>query len=115
MIFILPHVGKTADESFYVSLDDVKYEVRMRWNSRDESWWLYIGFEGVTATLITKITSGADVLRPYRARQGVPSGSIYLYDTESNYGRATRDNTGADKRFKLIYINQEENERLNEL
>lgn len=112
MAYELPHKGVTADESFYVNLDGLKYEIRMRWNTRDEAWWLYIGYEGVAATLITKFTAGSNVLLPYRAREGVPSGALFLYDTESIVGRPSRYDTGVTKRFKMLYLTKEEYEEV---
>ena len=108
MPYNLPHIGNSADESFYVNLEGVKYEIRMRWNTRDEAWWCYIGYEGLDATLITKFTAGANILLPYRAREGVPSGALFLNDTESIVGRPSRDDTGINKRFKMLYLTQDE-------
>ena len=108
MAYTLPHVGDTADEIFTTNLEGEKFQVRIRWNTRDEAWYIYIGYEGLPVTFTSKLNAGMNVLKGYEARVGTPNGAILLADTESLYGRPSRDNMGSSKRFKLLYLTQEE-------
>jgi hypothetical protein len=108
MAYVLPHVGTYADESFTVTLEGNTYKIRMKWNTRDESWTLYIGYSGEDAVMSQKALVGFDLLETYSYRDGVPEGNIYIVDLVKDYGRPTRDGTGAGKRFQLIYIESDE-------
>lgn len=94
----------TADDQYTTSLEGQGYDIRLRWNARSESWFLYIGFTGQTPALKTRLTTNRDLLTVYRSNEGVPPGKLYLIDYEKLYGRVSRDNLGVNKRFKLVYI-----------
>lgn len=108
MAYVLPHVGSDADEAFTVLLEGDTYKFRMKWNSRDESWTIYIGYSGEDAVMSQKVLSGFDLLETYSYRDGVPPGNLYILDIVKTYGRPTRDGTGKGKRFQLVYVESDE-------
>ena len=110
MPYYLPHVGATPDEIFTTALEGVKYQIRLRWNTRDEAWYIYIGYEGIEPKFTSKFCAGMNILRGYQATEGVPEGAIILADSEAIYGRPSRNDTGIDKRFKILYLTKEEYE-----
>jgi len=112
MAYFLPHVGTTADEIFTTALDGTKYQLRLRWNSRDEAWYISIGYEGIDPKFYSKFNAGMNILRGHQATEGVPEGAIFLTDSEEIYGRPSRDDTGVDKRFKILYLTKEEYEEV---
>ncbi len=108
MAYILPHVGTYSDETFTVALEGTSYKFRMKWNTRDEAWMLYIGYNGEDYAMSQKALCGMNLLSKFNYRDGVPPGSIYILDTVKYYGRPTRDGTGKGKRFVLMYVEEDE-------
>lgn len=102
--------GDTADFKYRIDLEGVGYDIRTRWNGRSESWFLYIGLTGQNPSIKTRITTLSDLLAPYRGTEGVPEGSLRLIDNEKGFGRPSRDDFGINKRFRLIYINSDEDD-----
>ena len=108
MSLIIPHVGDTTNEVFSVSIEGLVYEFNIRYNTRDESWTLFLGVLGSEFVCKTKLTIGFDLLAPYKHITNVPQGELYLIDTELYFGRPSRDNMGFNKRFKLFYYTVDE-------
>ena len=100
----------TADFKYTVDLEGQAYDIRWRWNSRSESWFLYIGFAGRQYVLKTRVTTNWNLLNNYSTVEGLPPGSLYLVDIEKSYGRPSFDNVGIDKRFQLIYFRSTEDD-----
>lgn len=92
------------DQTYTVTLDGVDYDIRLRWNTRDESWQCQLGLSGDNPTITFKITNGLDLLLPYKHLETVPDGQLYLVDTVKMNGRPGFTTTGLDKRFALVYI-----------
>lgn len=92
------------DQTYTVTLDGVDYDIRLRWNTRDESWQCLLGLSGDPPSITFKITNGLDLLKPYKHLDSVPDGQLYLVDTVKINGRPGYTNTGIDKRFALVYI-----------
>lgn len=92
------------DQTYTVTLDGVDYDIRLRWNSRDESWQMLLGLSGDEPSITFKVTNGLDLLLPYKYMEAVPDGELYLVDTVKINGRPNYDDTGIDKRFVLVYI-----------
>ena len=105
MIKILPISG-AADEITSIQLNGKTYDFRIRWNSFEECWYLYVGLVGETPKIKTKAVNGTDLLAPYSAYEETPDGYLFLIDTEQTYGRPSRDNLGPDKRFKFYFIDK---------
>lgn len=87
-----------------VSLEGVVYDFRYRWNTRSEAWYLYLGLTGEEYSFKLKLTTGQDLLLPYRYSDECPPGQLYMMDVLKSYGRPTRDEFGQDKRFRLLYV-----------
>ncbi|XKX17566.1 virion structural protein [Klebsiella phage phi1_175008] len=92
------------DQTYTVTLDGVDYDIRLRWNTRDESWQMLLGLSGDEPSVTFKVTNGLDLLMPYKYMEAVPDGELYLVDTVKINGRPNYDDTGIDKRFVLVYI-----------
>lgn len=92
------------DQTYTVTLDGVDYDIRLRWNTRDESWQMFIGLSGDPATVTFKVVNGLDLLAPYRHLEAIPDGQLYLVDNVKVNGRPGFSDTGIDKRFSLVYI-----------
>lgn len=107
-MYILNHIGDDADEQFTVTLDGEEYQIEMKWNSYDEAWRISIGYSGQDPARVKKATVGIGIFISDHHLDGVPEGEIILADTQKLLGRADRDNTGADKRYKLLYLSQDE-------
>lgn len=94
------------DQSFTVVLDTIAYDIRVQWNGRDESWYVYFGRANQQYLFKTKITNGTDVLRKYRAYDDCPKGILMVLDQEKLYGRLQRDSFNSG-RFALLYYTEE--------
>lgn len=92
------------DQTYTVTLDGVDYDIRLRWNTRDESWQMLLGLSGDDPSITFKVTNGLDLLLPYKHLDTVPDGQLYLVDTVKMNGRPGYTNTGLEKRFALVYI-----------
>ena len=99
--------GETPDFKYRISLDGAAYDIRTRWNSRSESWFLYIGPTGRDPVLKTRLTTVTEILSRY-SYEGLPPGRLFLVDTEKSFGRPGRDDFGPNKRFRLFYVNADE-------
>lgn len=108
MAFILPIDSDLPDSTTTLTLDDQEFDFRVRWNSFDCIWYLYIGVQNENSALKVKLTCGHDLLEPYSHSEDLPAGSLYIVDTERLYGRVGRDNLGPDKRFKILYLSEGE-------
>lgn len=100
--------GSTVDSVLSVNLEGRTYDLRYRWNNLSNCWYLYLGFAGAEPILKTKLLVGFDILAPYKTKEGVPKGTLYLFDTLKQYGRPEEDNIGIDKRFKIVYTSSRE-------
>lgn len=93
-----------TDQIYTVTLDSVDYDIRLRWNTRDESWQVFFGLSGEDAVVTFKATNGLDLLAPYRYLEAVPDGQLYIVDTVKINGRPGYYDSGLDNRFCLVYI-----------
>ncbi|EPU2171380.1 phage baseplate plug family protein [Shigella sonnei] len=98
------------DQTYTVTLDGVDYDIRLRWNTRDESWQCQIGLSGDDPSISFKVTNGLDLLKPYKYLESVPDGQLYIVDTVKINGRPGYTTTGRDKRFVLVYIDNKPNQ-----
>lgn len=96
------------DESFRVVLDSATYELRFMWNERDESWFFSLGDVGADPTITTKLTCYTDLLAPYRYKDNVPQGNIYLFPLRDVRHRVGRFNIGPLSGIQMAYASREE-------
>ena len=99
-----------TDQTSTVTLDGVDYDIRLRWNTRDESWQVIMGLSGEDAVATFKATNGIDLLRPYKYLEGIPDGQLYIIDDVAINGRPAFGETGSSKRFRFAYIDSVENQ-----
>lgn len=100
--------GGSYDVRYRVNLDGVAYDIRTRWNNRSESWFMYFGLADQIPLFKTRIVGGRDLLKSYHGVDGVPSGVLYMVDTQKGTGRPTFDEFGIDTRFRVMYSTSEE-------
>jgi hypothetical protein len=108
-------VSESPDQSFTVVLDQIAYDIRLQWNNREESWYLYCGVSNRPFLFKVKLTTITDVFKKYRSYESCPKGSLRVIDLNKSYGRLTRDGFSSG-RFALQYITADswtELERLN--
>ena len=96
--------SSSPDTKYTINLEGQGYDIRLRWNNRSQSWFIYLGLTGANPVIKARLTTISDLLKPYRGISGLPQGSLYLLDREKGYGRPTRYDFGIEKRFQLIYI-----------
>lgn len=104
-------IQDSPDSSFTTILDGIAYDFRLQWNGRDESWYLYCGPPNQPFLFKTKVTSGADFLKSYRAYEDCPKGIMLAVDLNKKYGRLQRDSFSTG-RFELLYITADSRESL---
>lgn len=95
-------ITSLADSTSTVILDSISYDIRLQWNGRDESWYVYIGRTNQEFLFKTKVTNGSDFLRKYRSYATCPQGVMLVLDKEKLYGRLSRDSFSSS-RFSLLY------------
>lgn len=96
------------DQSFRIVLDSNTYEVRFQWNERDESWLFSLGDVGADPTISCKLTCFSDILAPYRYRENIPQGNLYLLPLRDVRARPGRYNIGVLTAVRMIYASHEE-------
>ena len=104
-LFNIP-VADNPDNVFTIVLDGVAYDIRLHWNGRDESWYLSLGLTNQPFLIRTKLSSGTDILKPYRSYEECPNGILIAIDYNKLYGRLQRDSFSSG-RFRLMYITGE--------
>lgn len=95
---------QNMDQVYTVTLDSVDYDIRLRWNTRDEAWQVFFGLSGEDPVVTFKATNGLDLLAPYKYLENVPDGNLYMVDVVKINGRPTYSDSGVDNRFCLVYI-----------
>lgn len=99
-------IKDNPDFSFTTILDSVAYDMRLQWNGRDESWYIYVGKANQPFIFKTKITNGSDIISKYRAYDSVPKGILLVVDKEKTYGRLQRDSFSSG-RFSMFYYTKD--------
>ena len=92
-----------TDISRTLLLDDVLYELRFRWNTRDESWTIICSNVGGNPIFSTKAQVNSVFNDPYKHRAGCPQGNLVILDLSGDSGRVDFDNLTFDGRFRLFY------------
>ncbi|WP_182058020.1 hypothetical protein [Pantoea sp. ME81] len=103
-------IGDYLDQTYTVTLDSVDYDVRLRWNTRDQAWNAQIGLSGDDPAFGFKCVNGLNLLAPYSYIEACPPGQLYFIDAVKVQGRPDYENSGVDKRFQLIYIDAQESQ-----
>lgn len=73
-------VPNGPDNKFTIVLEGVSYDVRIVWNTRDQAWYISMGLTNNIYKFTSKITTKANILRPYRAYEEVPNGILVALD-----------------------------------
>lgn len=104
---ILLSIPDSPDVVFTTILDGVAYDLRIQWNTRDESWYLYLARQNNEFAFKTKITTNTDLLKIHRANDSCPKGMLLPIDNMKYYGRISREGWN-NNRFSLYYITEDE-------
>lgn len=107
-------VTSKADSVITVVLDNQAYDLRMQWNGRDESWYMYLGKQAAAPKFKTKMRVGYDLLSTFSAYDDVPQGIMLVIDLNKRYGRLQRDSFSSG-RMVLLYITEASKEALVDL
>lgn len=107
-------VTSKADDTITVILDNQAYDLRMQWNGRDESWYMYLGKQAASPKFKTKMRVGYDLLSTFSAYDDVPQGVMLILDLNKRYGRLQRDSFSSG-RMVLLYITEASKEALADL
>lgn len=107
-------VTSKADSVITVILDNQAYDLRMQWNGRDESWYMYLGKQAAAPKFKTKMRVGYDLLSTFSAYDDVPQGVMLVMDLNKRYGRLQRDSFSSG-RMVLLYITEASKEALADL
>lgn len=99
--------GESADFKYRISLEGTGYDIRTRWNNRGMYWVVELGPTGQSPVISTKALVGRDILANY-AVDDIPPGYLYVVDTKKLFGRPSLDDFGLGKRFRLLYVNSDE-------
>ena len=98
------------DSIFTIILDNVAYDIRLQWNTRDESWNMYLGRQSQPPIFKTKLATDVDLLKSHRALPDVPKGMMMVVDLNKSVGRITRDGFSSG-RFGIYYADAERYEQ----
>ena len=99
-----------TDQVGTVTLDGVDYDIRFRWNTRDQSWQVIFSPSGGDPVATFKATNGIDLLRPYKYKEDIPDGELYIIDTVKINGRPSFGSTGVTERFTFAYVDSKQNQ-----
>jgi len=81
-VFIIP-VSDTIDPfDQQTELDGVIYDMTFRWNSRDRSWHMDVGRDGIVLVSGVKLIETSDVLSQYQRINGLPVGVMSVVDLD---------------------------------
>lgn len=93
-----------SKQTFSILLTGIRYKVNVRWNTRDESW--YIGLLTAAGILIfspVKILPGWVPFRQLK-HEKKPVGNFVIIDTITENVPPGRLELGTDERVKVLYI-----------
>jgi len=103
----LPINPLLAKQSFYILLSKKRYKIIIRWNSRDEAF--YIGLYTETSQPIftnAKVLPGWILYRQYLS-ESKPPGYFAVVDMLTQNIPPTRYELGTDRRVRIVYIDTE--------
>lgn len=87
-----------------VSIGGRSYDIRLKWLTRDESFEMTFGLQGMNPMCTTKLTTNSNLIATTRYMEDAPKGFMTVVDTMSQYeGRITYDEFGSTRRYRLIY------------
>ncbi len=97
----------SIDQTFTVVLDSQTYQISLYWNERDESWLFSIGDVGEDPTVSFKLTTFVDLLAPYRYKENLPKGVLYLAGSSDYSTRISKYNVGPNCPVYMWYASEE--------
>lgn len=105
MIIIPTQLGISAFD-ISLSLDNVTFNLRFIWNSRENEWYMDIrDVDNISLILAVKLVFDYNMLAAYESIEGLPLG-IFVFIQSSPDAVKTSENFGTD--FLLTYFDQSE-------
>ena len=103
----LPINHLTPKQSFYILLSGKRYKITIRWNSRDEAFYMGL-FTETSSPIFTnaKVLPGWILYRQYIS-DNKPPGNFVVVDTLTNNTPPTKYELGTDQRVRILYIDSE--------
>lgn len=104
MPLTIPFTPSDADQRFTISLVGTLYQLRAKWNIRDDSWYLDIRDETGEAILLgIRLVLGSEVGRRC-ADERYPAGRFEVIDTSGEDVEAGLDDFGEDRRVQVQFV-----------
>lgn len=104
---LIPVRSDMDDWSQVVDLDGATYQLRWRWNVRDEAWVLDVR-DGEGANLLTGVAVRVDVpLTGLSQRGDLPPGQLFAFDTSGEH-KDVDDKEDLGDRVKVIYVPEDD-------
>jgi hypothetical protein len=92
-----------TDVTHILELDGITYDLRFRWNTRDESWTVICSKSGSTPIFSTKVKTNVIFNSIYKHRTDAPQGDMIIIDMSETNGRVDFDNFTIEGRYRLLY------------
>jgi len=86
-----------------IELDGITYDIRFRWNTRDESWTVICSKSGSSPIFSTKVKTNVIFNSIYKHREDAPQGDMIILDMSETNGRVDFDNFTIEGRYRLFY------------
>lgn len=122
---IIP-LEQNPDKTYRVTLDDVTYDLRVRYNQREtnvstgnpikaDEFEISLGLTGRTPNIKTPLKTNRDLLRQHRYKEDCPKGALVLRDISADRsllegGLYDPDRVGYNTlgtRYQLFYIEED--------
>lgn len=87
-----------------ITLEGVSYTFNFRYNTRDESWVISVGFLGNLPLFTVKATTNRVLNSQYTHLVDAPKGSLVVIDTTESNGRIDFENFYINGRYRLGYL-----------
>lgn len=96
-----------TDITRVVELEDITYDLRFRWNTRDESWTVSCAKSGGDMIFRTKVRTNIIFNAMYKHRTDAPQGDFVIVDMSEADGRVGFESFNISGRFRLFYNTSE--------
>jgi hypothetical protein len=104
-VLLIPTTPGEPFHSSKVRLEGRDFVFQMRWNQREERWYLSILEDDSTPILLgLKLIANWELLGPYRSDPRVPPGRLFAADLTNDHSPPGLDEIGVGKRVELTYI-----------
>jgi len=109
-VLLIPTTPEVPFQTSRITLEGREYNLDLRWNQREERWYLSIFDEGNAALLLgRKLIANWPLLRYYRDYgTGLPQGELMAMDLTGDGSPPGLKDLGAGLRVELTYFTSDE-------